>query len=50
MGMMVCMTNDCSYMANGTRMCESSQRFGGKDCFMAAAKAYVAVVAAIILG
>ena len=50
MDMMICMTNDGSYMTNGTRMCESSQRFGGKDHFMAAAKAYVAPVAAMILG
>ena len=50
MGMMVCMTNDGSYMTNRARMCESSQRFGGKVHFMAAAKAYVAPVAAMILG
>ena len=50
MGMMVCMTNDGSYMTNRARVCESSQQFGGKDYFMAAAKAYVAPVAAMILG
>ena len=50
MGTMVCMTNDGSYMTNGTTMHESSQQFGGKDYFMAAAKAYVAPVAAMILG
>ena len=31
-------------------MCEPSQQFGGKDDFMATAKAYVAPVAAIISG
>jgi hypothetical protein len=31
-------------------MCDSSQQFGGKADFMAAAKAYVALVAAMILG
>ena len=50
MGTMVCMTNVGSYMTNGTRMCESSQRFGGKDHLMAAAKAYVAPVAAMVSG
>ena len=50
MGMMICMTNDGSYMNNGTRMCEPSHHFGGKVNFMAAAKAYVAPVAAMILG
>ena len=50
MGMMVCMTNAGSYTTNRARMCESSQRFGGKVHFMAAAKAYVAPVAAMILG
>jgi hypothetical protein len=50
MDIMVCMTSDGSYMANGTRMCESSQQFGGKVNFMAEAKAYVAPVVAIILG
>ena len=50
MGMMICMMNDGSYMTNGTRMCEPSQQFGGKVNFMAAAKAYVAPVAAMILG
>ena len=49
MGMMICMMNDGSYMTNGTKMCESSQRFGRKADFMAAAKAYVAPVAAMIL-
>ena len=50
MGMIVCMTNDGSFMTNRARMCESSQRFGGKVHFMAVAKAYVAPVAAMILG
>ena len=50
MGMMVCMTNDGSYMTNRARMCESSQRFGGKVHFMATAKTYVAPVVAMILG
>ena len=50
MGMMICMTNDGSYMNNGTRMRESSQQFGGKVNFMAAAKAYVVPVAAMISG
>ena len=50
MGMMVCMTNDGSYTTNMARTCESSQRFGGKVHFMAAAKAYVTPVAAMILG
>ena len=50
MGMMVCMTNAGVYMTNGTRMCESSQQFGGKVHFMATAKAYVAPVVAMILG
>ena len=50
MGMLIFMTNDGSYMTNGTRMCESSQQFGGKVHFVAAAKAYVAPVAAMILG
>ena len=50
MGMMVCMTNYGSYMTNRARMCESSQQFGGKAHFMAATKAYVVPVAAMILG
>ena len=50
MGMMICTTNDGSYMTNATRMFESSQQFGGNVNFMAAAKAYVAPVAAMILG
>ena len=50
MGMMICMTNDGSYVTNGTGMCEPSQQFGGKADFMAAAKAYVALVAAMISG
>jgi hypothetical protein len=50
MGMMICTANDGSYMTNGTRVCESSQQFGGKADFMAVAKAYVAPVAAMILG
>ena len=50
MGMMVRMMNDGSFLTNRARMCESSQRFGGKVHFMAAAKAYVAPVAAMILG
>ena len=50
MGMMICMTNDGSYMTNGTGMCEQSQQFGRMADFMAAAKAYVAPVAAMILG
>ena len=50
MGMMVCMTNADSYTTNRARMCESSQRFGGKVHLMAAVKAYVAPVAAMILG
>ena len=50
MGMMLCMTNDGSYMTNRARMCESSQQFGGKDHLTAAAKAYVAPAAAMILG
>ena len=49
MGMMICTTNDGSYMTNGTGMCESSQQFGRKANFMAADKAYVAPVAAMIL-
>ena len=48
--MMICTTNDGSYTTNGTGTCESLQQFGGKDDFMAAAKAYVALVAAIIPG
>ena len=47
---MICVTNDGSYMPNGTRLCEHSQQFGGKDHFMAAAKAFVALVAAMISG
>ena len=50
MDMMICTTNGGSYMTNGTRMCESLQRFGRKVHFMAAAKAYVAPVAAMISG
>ena len=50
MDMMVCMMNAGSYMTNRARMCESSQRFGGKVHFMAAVKAYVDPVAAMILG
>ena len=50
MGTMVCMTNVGSYMTNGTRMCESSQQFGGKVHFVAIAKTYVAPAAAMILG
>ena len=50
MGMMICMTNDVSYMTNGTRMCESSQQFGGKVNFMAEANAYVDPVAVMISG
>jgi hypothetical protein len=50
MGMMICTTNDGSYATNGTGLCEPSQQFGGKADFMAAAKAYVAPVAAMISG
>jgi hypothetical protein len=50
MGMMICMMNDGSYMTHGTAACGSSQQFSRKVDFMAAAKAYVAPVAAIILG
>ena len=50
MGMMICMTNDGSYTTNGTGMCEPSQQFGGKDDFMATAKAFVDPVAAKISG
>ena len=50
MGMMVCMTNDGSYMTNRARISEPSQQFGGKVHFVAAAKAYVAPVGAMILG
>ena len=48
--MMICTTNDGPCTANGTGMCEPSQQFGGKVNLMAAAKAYVAPVAAMILG
>ena len=49
MDMMICMMNDGSYMTNGTRMRESSKRFGRKVNFMAAAKAYVFPVVAMVL-
>ena len=48
--MTVYMTNDGSYATIMTGTCEPSQRFGGKADFMAAAKAYVAPVAAMISG
>ena len=50
MGMMICTTNDGSYMTNGTGMRESLEQFGRKADFMAAAKAYVAPVPTMILG
>ena len=50
MCMLIFMTNVGSYMTNGTKLCESSQQFGGKDHLTAAAKAYVAPVAAMVLG
>ena len=50
MGIMICMTNDGSYMTNGTGMCEHSQQFGRMADVMAAVKAYVASVAAMISG
>ena len=50
MGMMICMMNDESYMTNGTGTCVSSQRFSRKVDFMAAVKAYVAPVVAMISG
>ena len=46
--MMICRTNDGPYTTNGTGMCEPSQQFGGKDDFMATAKAFVAPVAAML--
>ena len=48
--MMICTTNDGPCATNGTGMCEPSQQFGGKDHFMATAKAFVAPVAAMISG
>ena len=48
--MMICTTNDTSYATIMTGMCELTQRFGGKGNFMAAAKVYVAPVAAMISG
>jgi hypothetical protein len=48
--MMICTTNDGPYTTNGTGMCEPSQQFGGKDHFMATAKAFVAPAAAMISG
>ena len=48
--MMICTTNDGSYATNMTRTCELMQQFGEKADFMAAAKAYVAPVVAMISG
>jgi len=50
MGMMICMMNDGSYMINGTGTCGALQQFSRKVDFMAAAKAYVAPVVAMISG
>ena len=48
--MTICTTNDGSYATIMTGTCEPTQRFGGKADFMAAAKAYVFPVAAMISG
>jgi hypothetical protein len=50
MGMMIRTTNDGLYATNGTSTSEPSQLFGGMANVMAAAKAFVAPVAAVILG
>ena len=50
MDVMIRTTNDGWYATNGTSTSEPSQSFGGMANVMAAAKAYVAPVAAIILG
>ena len=48
--MMICTTNDRPCTTNVIGMREPLQQFGGKDHFMATAKAFVAPVAAMILG
>ena len=48
--MMICTMNDGSYATNMTGTWEPMERFGGKTDFMAAAKAYVAPMAAMISG
>ena len=48
--MMICTTNDGSNATNMTGTWEPTQQFGGKADFMAAAKAYLKPVAAMILG
>ena len=50
MGMMICTANDGWYATNGTGTHEPSQLFGGMADIMAAAKAYLEPVVAMISG
>ena len=50
MGMMICTANDGGYETNGTGTHEPLQPFGRLAAIMAAAKAYLKPVAAMILG
>ena len=50
MGMTICTANDGRYATNGTGTHELSQPFGAMANIMAAAKAYLKPVAAMILG